>query len=139
MNDIKIAKNRLKEKKFSLVIVKNGKIIYETRDHGLKSLIRAIERFKEKMKGVSVADKTVGRPVALLCLYADIAAIYAITISEEAIKLLKKADIICEYEKSIPIILNRKKNDICPFEKYVIGLENPKEAFKKLKFFALSL
>jgi len=87
MDDLEIAKNRLKKGELSLVIVKDGKILYETRDYGLKGLIKAIECFKEKMKGSSVADKTVGRPVVMLCVYAAISKIYAITISEEAIKM----------------------------------------------------
>ncbi len=43
MEDLEIAKNELREKSLSLVVVKSGKIIFSTREYGVKGLIKAID------------------------------------------------------------------------------------------------
>jgi len=42
MHDLELARLRLKAKKLSLV-VKNGKVIFEAKSHGVKGFLEAIE------------------------------------------------------------------------------------------------
>jgi hypothetical protein len=85
------------------------------------------------MKDSSIADKIVGRAAALLCAYSKVSAVYAVTIDENGLQILRNNDIVCQVEKIVPYILNLKQDSICPFEKLLINISDPKEAFKKLR------
>jgi len=133
--DLELAKSRLKEKNLTLVIVKEGKIIFETESQGVGGFLCAIENLGKRLVASSVADRIVGAAAAMLCVYSEISSIFAVTISEEGIKVLEEKDITYQFENKVQNILNNDKTDICPFEKLVIGSREPKEAYKKLKSF----
>ena len=135
-NDLNIAKEKLKQKNLALVIAKKGKVIFETSSHGIGGLLRAIEELDKEMKGSSVADKIVGKAAALLCIHAGVFAVFAVTASEKGIQALKDNNVSCQLENRVPHILNSKRSDICPFEKLVINISNPKEAYEKLRSLA---
>ena len=136
--DLELAKSRLKDRDLTLVIVKEGKVIFETRSQGVGGFLQAIEKLGKGLIASSVADKIVGAAAAMLCVYSEVSSVFAATISEEGIRVLEDNDIICEFENEVPNILNHDKTDICPFEKLVIGSRDPKEAYTKLKSFAES-
>ena len=135
-SDLNIAKEKLKQKNLALVIAKKGKVIFETSSHGIGGLLRAIEELDKEMKGSSVADRIVGKAAALLCVHAGVFAVFAVTASKKGIQALKDNDVLCQLENRVPHILNFKRSDICPFEKLVINISNPIEAYEKLKSFA---
>lgn len=135
MDDLEFAKEILKEKNLSLVIVKNKKILFESSSKGIKDFVLAIEKLKNLLKGAGVADEIVGRAVAMLCIYSKIIAVFANTISENALIVLRKTKINIEFEKIVDKILNQNKTDICPFEKLVMKISEPEEAYKKIKSF----
>lgn len=135
LTDLEIAKNRLKITNATLVIVKNKKIIFESNSKGIGDLVKAIEFFKGELSGSSAADLIIGKAAALLFIYASFNSVFAKTISRSAISALKNSNIKFEYEKIVPRIMNREKNDICPFEKLVIDCNSPTQAYKKIKSF----
>jgi len=135
MKDLKLAEQRLKEKKFNLLIVKDGKIIFATKSQGIRGLLQAIEKLGKQLIGSSVADNIVGRAAAMLCTYFKSSSVFAVTISEEGEKMLKENEIPYQFENRVPNILNYERTDICPFEKLVMGLTKPEEAYEKLKSF----
>lgn len=51
----------------------------------------------------------------------------------DKLEFLEKHNIKVTYNKLIPHILNRTKDDLCPMEKVVHSLDNPSEAFVALK------
>ena len=136
--DLEVAKLRLKERDLTLVIVKQGKVIFETKSQGVSDFLLAIEKFGKGLVASSVADKIVGAAAAMLCAYCEVAAVFAVTISEEGIKVLEDNGISYQFENRVPNILNYDRTDICPFEKIAVGSRNPKEAYVKLKSFAES-
>ena len=136
--DLELAKSRLKDRDLTLVIVKEGKVIFETRSQGVGGFLQAIEKLGKRLVASAVADKIVGAAAAMLCVYSEVSSVFAVTISEEGIRVLKDNDIIYRFENEVPNILNHDKTDICPFEKLVIGSRDPKEAYTKLKSFAES-
>ena len=138
MDDLEIAKQRLKTKKQTLVFVKNSKVIFESNIEGLKGFIDAIETHGKALSGTSVADKVLGKAAALLCLYSKISAVFAVTASQSGLEILKKSNIRHEYENLVYAILDLRKADRCPFEKLVENVSNPKEAFGKIKRFCKS-
>ncbi|MEM2057911.1 MAG: DUF1893 domain-containing protein, partial [Thermoproteota archaeon] len=100
----------LKEQSFSLVIVKPGILVHATRKYGVIGLVEAIENYGVELSGAAAADRIVGRAAAMLCLYANIAAVYAEVISRKALNVLSEKNVKVEYETLVPEILNRMKN-----------------------------
>jgi len=136
--DLELAKLKLKERDLTLVMVREGKIIFETKSQGVSGFLQAIEKLGKRLVASSVADKIVGAAAAMLCIYSGVSSVFAVTISEEGIRVLKDNDIIYKFENRVSNILNHDKTDICPFEKLAIGSRDPKEAYTKLKSFAKS-
>ena len=132
-NDLDIAKLRLTNEDFSLVIVKKEKVIFETKESGIKGFLQAIENLDKNLVESSVADKIVGVAAAMLCVYAGVSSVFAKTISDQGIKVLKDNNIVCIFEKVVSNIMNRNKTDVCPFEKQAIASINSEEAYMKLK------
>jgi len=135
MQDLKLAEHRLKQKNLDLVIAKNGRIVFENGFQGIRGLLRAIEKLGKESIGSSVADRIVGRAAAMLCAYSKAASVFAVTVSEEGIKVLEDNKVFYRFENRVPNILNQEGTDICPFEKLVTSFTKPEEAYKKLKFF----
>jgi hypothetical protein len=62
-----------------------------------------------------------------------VVAVFAATISNNGIEVLKSQKISHEFEKRVPNILNGEKADVCPFEKLVAKVSDPKDAYEALK------
>ena len=135
MQDLKLAECRLKQKNLDLVLAKNGRIIFENGSQGIRGLLHAIEKLGKESIGSSVADRIVGRAAAMLCAYFKAASVFAVTISEEGMKVLEDNKVFYRFENRVPNILNQEGTDICPFEKLVMDFTKPEEAYKKLKSF----
>lgn len=134
MTDMETAKNRLLRNGSSLVIVKNGKTIFETHQSGVTGFLSAIEKLgKEELNDASVADRVVGRAAAMLCIYCRVKAVYAVVLSEGGKKVLIENATVFEFGNLVPTVLNRQKTDACPFEKLVSGISDAAEAYEKLK------
>jgi hypothetical protein len=131
--DLELAKKTFFEEKLSLVVAKNGKVLFRSKSHGVSDLLATIEHLGQLSEGAALADRIVGRAAALLCAYSEIVAVYGANMSESAVSFLKANGIRCEYGALVPRILNRDKTDICPFEKAVLGIEDSRIALDKLK------
>ncbi|MEA2090245.1 MAG: DUF1893 domain-containing protein [Thermoproteota archaeon] len=136
MQDLEIAKTKLKEREFTLVFVKQGKILFETKSPSMSGFLQAIERLGERLTESSVADKVVGRAAALLCVYSRIAAVFAMVMSRDGREVLEKYNVRYQFEKLVPNILDTQRAGICPFEKFASTIVNPGQAYQKLKSFA---
>jgi hypothetical protein len=138
MQDLEIAKKRLSEKRLTLSIVKNGEIIFETVSNGISGFLEAIENLNS-LEEASVADRVVGKAIALLCAYVKPKAVYAATLSIGAKDVLEKYSVHHEWENLVENILDINKVGICPFEKLGTEISNPKDAYSKLKALQKSL
>ncbi|MFC1486485.1 DUF1893 domain-containing protein [Thermoproteota archaeon] len=134
--DLEIAKLTLKEKNLSLVIVNNGKVVFETKKQGVNGFLQAIETLNQDLIEASVADKIVGVAAALLFVYSGVSSVFAFTISKGGLKVLEDNNIVCQFGKKVSNILNRSKTDVCPFEKLAMDSKSSDEAYLKLKYFA---
>jgi hypothetical protein len=133
MQDLERARLRLKERNLSLVVVKNGKVIFETESHGIKGFLEAVKLFDKELAGSSVADRIVGRAIAFLCVCFQVSAVFAVTMSMEGVRIVEDHNIFYQSEKCVPTILNQKRNDICPFEKLALTFATPEETYRKLR------
>jgi hypothetical protein len=132
-NDLSIARNRLIKSRLSFIIVKNGKIIAKSKSSGIKSLVDAITKYQENIVGAALADKVVGRAAILLAAKAKVSSVYAKLVSLPALELASSLQIALIYDKTTKKILNRRKNDMCPFEKIVMNTDDPEKAYQDLR------
>ncbi|MBW2966789.1 DUF1893 domain-containing protein [Candidatus Woesearchaeota archaeon] len=115
----------------SLIVIKDGNIIFKSDKDRLKPIIMCINENKGKMIDSIVIDKIVGLAAAKLFVYARVKEIYALVASKSAFDYLIGKDIKFDTEKIIDEILNDSKTEICPMEKLAQELSE-EELFEKL-------
>jgi hypothetical protein len=71
-------------------------------------------------------------------VYAKILAVYGVSMSEGAESIFRAHSVRYEFGTLVPKILNRAKDDVCPFDKAVFGVEDPSVALDRLKSLKLS-
>ncbi|MEM2281113.1 MAG: DUF1893 domain-containing protein [Candidatus Bathyarchaeia archaeon] len=131
--DLETAKDELRRKSLTLVIVKDSKVIFESGTHGVSAFLEALENLGGEMEGASVADKVVGKAIALLCVYAGVKAVYTLTLSVNAKRVFEKYGVHFEWENLVEKILDSSGENVCPFEKATMKTDNPKKAYEKVK------
>lgn len=128
------ALKRLDAEGLNLVILKGGRLLYSSEKDGMAPLLEAIDRLGlRRLKNSVVADKIVGKASALLISYFKASEVYTRLLSRSAIKVLEKHGIKYAFEKAVDNIRNKEDTDICPFEKFVLEIEDPQEGYRKLK------
>jgi hypothetical protein len=138
-HDVELAALKLKKDDLSLVIVKNAEVIFETKKAGISGFLQAIEELGQELVSSSLADKVVGVAASMLCVHADVVSVFAQTISDGGLAVLKNNNIEYQFETKVSNILNRDKTDVCPFEKLAVTSQTAQEAYLKLKSFATQL
>jgi hypothetical protein len=133
MKDLETAKRELSERHLTLSVVKEGHVIFEAKTHGVSGFMEAVEEFKDRLNGASVADRVVGKAIALLCVYVNARAVYATTISKAAKALLEGNSVYLEWDSLVENILRADKSRTCPFEQLVDRITDPADAYRKLK------
>lgn len=132
-DDLTLAKEALLKGGVSLVVAKNGNLLFKSKSHGISDLLAMIDELGSLTDGASLADSIVGRAAALLCVYSKIVAIYGETMSEGGASILNGNGVRYQFGKLVPKILNRKKDDICPFDKALAGIQDATLALERLK------
>lgn len=135
MHDLETAKKILFEKNYSLVVVKNGEVIFTSREKGIKPLLSAVLEKEETIEEGSLADKVIGKAAAMLCIRAGFKSVFADIMSESAVEVFKKSDIKYEYNTKAQYILNRDKSDMCPVEKIAQSQEDTAKLIEDIKKF----
>ena len=67
---------------------------------------------------------------ALLLVRAGVERLFANTISEHAMSLLSEYHLTFEFGQSVPYIMNRAGDGMCPMESLVLEVNDPEEAFR---------
>ena len=133
MSDAGIAKNRLYEKGLTLVVVKNGEVVFETGSHRISGFLGAIEQLGAGLKGAAVADRVAGKAVALLCVYASISNVYSGVLSRKAKAVFDEYGVPCEWKELVDNILDLNRSGVCPFEKAAADISDPEQAYATFK------
>jgi hypothetical protein len=133
MYDLEHARLLLEKEDFTLVIVKKGEILSSSRKNGIFPLFEATSRLGKDLLGASIGDKIVGTAAAMLCIYAQVGSVYAVTISENAKSLIEQAGIELKYKHIVPNIQNSDGTGLCPFEKMAMNCQTPEELFITLQ------
>ena len=127
-----MAREHLLKNDLSFVIVKNGEIIFESREGGVKKILETVRDYGQKLANSALADKVVGKAVMLIALKAGFDSIYAKIISKSALDIASKVNKSLVYDEVVEFIMNRDGTDICPFEKGVKFVEDPETAYNIL-------
>ena len=123
----------LADKKYSVVIIKNGEIIEKQKGKGLSPLIKIVEKRSNEIKNSVVGDMILGKASAMICAHAGVKAVYSPKATKQAIAILITKNIPVQVDKIVPYIKNSEGNDICPFEKILEDVNQIEEAYKILK------
>ena len=113
-------------------VLTDGRTVFTSTDRGVKPLVRFLESGKIPA-GLSAADKVVGRATAYLYVLLRVREVYAQIISRSAAEVLRKYGIGVACEKTVPNIINRKGNGICPFEAAVMEIDDPDRAYDAIR------
>lgn len=75
--------------------------------------------------GFSAADCVVGKGAALLYARLGVKAVWARTMSEAGLAALRSNGIEAAYGMLVPVILNRRRDGMCPIERAVEHIDDP--------------
>ena len=133
MEDIELALSLLEEERWNLVIVKEGRVLFSSRERGIAPFFQAVQGMGKSLHNAAVADHVVGLAVAMLCLHARVASIYAGIASQGALDMLKKKRMAVSAKSTVPYISNYDGTDLCPFEKLAGSCRKPSQLLAALQ------
>ena len=127
-------KNLLKEEfikaGYSCLLVKENEKFFSY-EKGVKPLFVFLNSGKDFTSFLAY-DKVVGKATAFLYILLKVKEVNALVISEPALQVLQENNITVFYDKKVENIINRKGDDLCPFEKLVLDINNPEIALEKI-------
>lgn len=129
-NDVNRARERLSQGTYTLVLVNGARELVSDKS-GISPMLDFL-RSGEDMRGFSAADKIVGKAAALLFVLAGIKEVYAEVLSEEGRRTLERHSIPAEWNKLVSQIVNREGVGVCPMERAVKDIDEPKAAYAAL-------
>lgn len=136
MKDITKAKTIL-ESGNTCVLVK-GEMSLTSKQNGIVPMVKFLND-EIGLEGFSVADKIVGKAVAMLFVLAKVKEVYAEVLSKTAISVLEANGIPYSYKILTDNIINRQGTGLCPMEETVKDIFDCKQAYEKIKVKLASL
>lgn len=133
MKDIELARSLLEEEKWNLVIVKGGQVLFSSRERGVAPFFQAVQGMGQRLHNAALADRIAGSAVAMLCLHARVASVYAGIASRRAIDMLKRKGVTISSKNTVPYISNYDGTDLCPFEKLARNCRRPSQLLAALQ------
>lgn len=112
--DLKIAARILSEEGQSLVVVRDGRLLFSSRLQGIQPLLDALDH--NVLPGSALADKVVGRAAAMIAVLGEVNAVHSPLMSQEAVDVLSEAGILHCADKVVEQILNQGGTGPCPLE-----------------------
>jgi hypothetical protein len=132
MNDLDLAKHALGADQRAFVIVKEGQILATGTRDGIAELLDETRALGEKTRGAVLADRIVGKAVAMVARAMEIRAVYTPLASQAARETLAAAQIEFAYEHLVPLIMNQRGDGPCPLERLTLPLTDPRHAVEAL-------
>lgn len=131
--DLKIAAQLLEEEGQSLVVVRDGRLLFSSRLQGIQPLLDALDN--NVLPGSAVADKVIGRAAAMVTVLGQVNAVHSPLMSQEAVDVLSEAGILHCADKTVEQILNQEGTGPCPLEvatRFTVIPEKGVKAVRKL-------
>ncbi len=133
INDMNLARETLSSEDYSIVVIRDDKILNHKKGDGIKPIMKIINELGDEMEGTVVGDRILGKASAFLCRYSNVKGVYSPQATKTAIAILIIGGILCQADEMLPFIKNRSGDGLCPFEKMLQNIESPEEAYKVLK------
>ena len=134
IKDMNLARSILSTNDFTVVIIRDGKIISHKKEHGIKPILELIDELGNEIIGTVVGNRFLGKAQAFLCRYSKVAGVYSPQATKTAIAILIIGGIPCQADEMIPFIKNDNIDSLSTFEKMVKNVESPEEAYNILKY-----
>ncbi len=100
---------------------------------GVKPLIDAVETLGlDKLERCIVVDKVVGRAAALIAVYMKASEVHAVVMSWSAERVLHRFGVSYSFLIETSHIMGRQ-GGTCPFEREVREVEDPEEAYRRVR------
>lgn len=135
MTNLDLAKQIYVSGTYTFVLVKHGQVIATGTRDGVGELLDAVTQLGDTLRGASLADKIVGKAVAMIAAYAGIVEIYTPLASETAQEILNQYNLRLYAERLVPLIRNKRNDGPCPMERLTLPLTEPGAAVAALKEF----
>jgi hypothetical protein len=135
MRDLELAQQTFHASPFAFVLVKNGTVLRTGTREGIGELIQTMDELGEAAHGASLADKIVGKAVAMVARTGKLRAVYSPLVSQSALDALTIDHIPLEYDRLVPLILNKRNDGPCPMEKLTQPIQDPRQAVVALREF----
>jgi ABC-type uncharacterized transport system ATPase subunit len=116
----------------SLMIYKNGELIFESSLKGIRPHLKAIDELGAELEGSLMVDKILGRAAAFLVIYSKAAEAITAIVSSSGKMVLDRFGILLSYQDEVPHIKMENGIIYCPFERMVQGIEEPVEAYNAI-------
>jgi len=122
----------LEETGNSLMIYKQGELIFESDLKGIRPHLKAIDELGEKLEGSLMVDKILGRAAAFLVVYSRAAEAMAVIVSTPGKMVMEKYSLKFSYREEVPHIKLENGVIYCPFERMVQDIDDPDEAYRAI-------
>ena len=126
-NTLNIAKRKMLDGKYTCVVLTDNDE-YTSYERGVKPLLSLLQT-ERSFVGAVAADKCIGAGAAHLYVLLGVSEVWANIISTSAIQILQNKGIGVFFEQSVPNIINRRGDGICPIEVSVGSVEDSQEAY----------
>ena len=133
IKDINLARFTLSSEDYSIVVIRDEKILKYKREVGIRSILEIIDEIGDEIKQTVVGDRILGKASAFLWRYSKIKGVYSPLATKTAIAILIIGGIPCQADEMIPFIKNNNSNCLSSYEKMLKNVELPEEAYKILK------
>jgi Domain of unknown function (DUF1893) len=135
MNDLEFAKIKYQTNDYTFVIVRDARVIATGTRDGIGELLQVVAEQGDALNGASLADKIVGKAVAMVAIYAGITAIYTPLGSELAEQTLRAHSVPFQADTIVPRIQNKRSDGLCPMEQLTLDIDEPSAAVQALTEF----
>ncbi len=136
MTDLEFAKQVYQDGQYTFVIVRAGQALATGTRDGVGELLDVVAQRGGQARGAALADKIVGKAVAMVAAYAGIVEIYTPLASEAAEQTLREFGIGLSAERRVPLIRNKRNDGLCPLEQLALPLTTPADTVAALQAFA---
>ncbi len=131
--DIDLARSLLEKGRWNLVIVKKGQVLFRSGERGIAPFFEAVQSIGKSLHNAAMADRIVGLAVAMLCVHAHIASVYADVASDAALDMLQNNGVVVDARNTVSHISNADGTDLCPFEKLAGSCQKPSQLMAALQ------
>ena len=122
----------LESKGNSLMVYKDGALIFESSLGGIRPHLKAIDELGEELEGTLMVDKILGRAAAFLVIYSKAAEAITNIVSSPGKQVLDEYNVKFSYQEEVPHIKMKNGVIFCPFESMVQGISDPDEAYRAI-------